>query len=180
MSTNLAARSFGFILAMSSISCAGSAAGPEANAPAPDNSSHERLYSAVPVEKVDIGIGAERSGHSLVVQVHGVGRGHESGGAIENPKAWHVTATHGAAPLRLVLAGPAKVSRAPTGAAMGDQWNIEVHFMVAFALPDRAGAVEVRVQAPTGESNSHQLEVPAPTEKLSMRLQSHRATPIPN
>lgn len=150
------------------MSCGGAAKQPEPAAPRVRNSSHERLHTPVPVEKVDIEIGAERSGHSLVVQVQGIGRGHESGGVLEDPKAWQVTATHGAAPLRQVLAGPAKVSRAPAGAALGNQWDIEVRFMVAFALPDRAGPVEVKVLAPTGETNSRKLEVPAPVEKLSM------------
>ena len=160
------APSFGFLLVLAA--CGGSANAPVPSDPAVDNSSRERLQRAAPVENVEIEIGAERSGHSLVVKVHGVGRGHSSGGLLEDPKAWHVTATHSKSPLRQVLAGPAKVSRAPTGAAMGDQWNIEIHFMVAFALPDRAGAVEVHVQAPTGETTMQKVDVPAPLEKLSL------------
>ncbi len=131
------------------------------------HSSHSRLHDPAPVEKVDINIGAERSGHSLVVQVHGIGRGHASGQALEDPKAWRVSASYGSAPLRQVLAGPAKVSRAPTGAAMGDQWDIEVNFMVAFALPDRALDIEVRAQAPSGEVTRKKVSIEAPTEKLS-------------
>ncbi len=163
------APSFGFLLGLAA--CGSSANTPAPNDPVVDNSSHKRLHTAAPVEKVEIHIGAERSGHSLVVKVHGVGRGHESGGVLEDPKAWHITATHGSSPLRQVLAGPAKVSRAPTGAAMGDQWNVEVRFMVAFALPDRAGSVQVRAQAPTGETIMHKVEVPAPAEKLSLNRQ---------
>lgn len=130
-------------------------------------SSHSRLYDPVPVEKVDITVGAERAGHSLVVKVSAVGRGHASGQALEDSKAWHVSASYGNAPLKQVLAGPAKVSRAPTGAALGDQWDIEIQFMVAFALPDRALNIEVRVQAPTGEETRTNVSVEAPLEKLS-------------
>tara|TARA_R110002096_G_scaffold239101_1_gene430707 strand:- start:67473 stop:67940 length:468 start_codon:yes stop_codon:yes gene_type:complete len=150
--------------------CGGSAIAPASENPAVDNSSRERLHRAAPVEQVEITIGAQRSGHSLVVNVHGIGRGHNSGGVLEDSNAWHITATHSKAPLKLVLAGPAKVSRAPTGAAMGDQWNIDVHFMVAFALPDRAGAVEVHVQAPTGETTMQKVDVPAPLERLSFAV----------
>ncbi len=157
------------LLSLLLVACAaGSVAKPEATEPMVRNSSKERLHTAAKVEKIDINIDAERSGHSLVVRVKGIGRGHTSGGELENPKAWHVTAKYGASPLRQVLAGPAKVSRAPTGAAMGNQWDIEVDFMVAFALPDRAGSVEVRVQAPSGETNTHKLKVEAPLEKLSL------------
>ena len=73
-----------------------------------------------------------------------------------------------------MLAGPAKVSRAPTGAAMGDQWNIEVRFMVAFALPDRAGAVNVQVRAPTGESDTRKIDVAAPLEELTKATPQHQ------
>lgn len=170
--------SLGALLALSAGACSGAAQAPEAEEPAVKHSSKARLHTPAPVEKVEIDIGAQRSGHSLVVQVHGVGRGHQSGGVIEDPKAWHVTATHSAAPLRQVLAGPAKVSRAPTGAAMGNQWNVDVRFMVAFALPDRAGAVEVRVQAPTGETTSHKLDVPAPLEKLSKTSSEQSKSPL--
>ncbi len=147
--------------------CGGSAASPAPERPSEDNSSREKLARAAPVEKVDIEVGAKRSGHSLVVNVHGIGRGHQSGGPLEDPKAWQVTATHSASPLKQVLAGPAKVSRAPAGAALGNQWNIEVRFMIAFALPDRAGKVVVQVQAPSGEQYSQTLAVAAPAEKLS-------------
>ena len=155
---------------MSSLAACASTARPQAERPAPTGrSSHARLHDPAPVEKVDIKIGAERSGHSLVVQVHGVGRGHASGQALENSKAWRVTASHGSSPLRQVLAGPAKVSRAPTGAALGNQWDIDIHFMVAFALPDHALDIEVRVQAPTGEENRTKVSIEAPLEKLSKR-----------
>jgi hypothetical protein len=137
--------------------------------PVKARSSAKRLYTKVPTQKVDIEVGAERSGHSLVVQVHGIGRGHASGQELENPKAWQISASYGESPLRQVLAGPARVSRQPTGAAMGNQWDIEVQFMVAFALPDRAGKVAVRVQAPTGEVAKREISVEAPAEKLSLR-----------
>jgi hypothetical protein len=124
----------------------------------------------VPAQKVAIQVKAERSGHSLVVRVQGIGRGHQSGQELENPKAWLISASYdGNAPLRQVLAGPAKVSRQPTGAAMGTQWDIEVQFMVAFALPDRAGTVALRVQAPTGEIDDSEIPIAAPLEKLSLR-----------
>lgn len=138
--------------------------------PAVVRPSAERLKKSVPAEKVDIEVRAERSGHSLVVRVQGIGRGHQSGQQLENPKAWHITAKYdGSAPLRQVLAGPAKVSREPTGAALGNQWNIEVQFMVAFALPDRAGTVALRVQAPSGEIAKSKIPIAAPAEKLSLR-----------
>lgn len=156
------------LLSSLTAACAGTPKQAEPPAPA-GRSSHARLYDAAPVEKVDIKVGAERSGHSLVVQVHGVGRGHASGQALENSKAWRVTASHGRAPLRQVLAGPAKVSRAPTGAAMGNQWDIDIQFMVAFALPDHALDIEVRVQAPTGEETRTKVSIEAPLEKLSSR-----------
>ncbi len=160
--------SFGFLVAITALGCGGSANGPALDAPSTNNSSRDRLSQPAPVEKIDIQIGAQRSGHSLVVNVHGIGRGHQSGGAMEDSEAWHVTATHGSAPLKQVLAGPAKVSRAPTGAAMGDQWDVDVRFMIAFALPDRAGKVEVVVHAPSGEQHSETLTVAAPAEKLSL------------
>lgn len=129
----------------------------------------ERLSKSTPVEKVVIGVEAQRSGHSLIVRVRGMGRGHSSDGPMENPDLWKVTASYGKSPLRQVLAGPAKVSRDPAGAAMGDQWNVEVNFLVAFALPDRAGVVEIAVQAPGGEHMTHQLTIEAPSEPLSQR-----------
>ena len=143
----------------------------EAEAPKPDiRPSAERLKRSVPAEKVDIQVEAVRSGHSLVVNVQGIGRGHQSGQKLENPKAWHISANYdGNAPLQQVLAGPAKVSREPTGAALGDQWNIEIQFMVAFALPDRAGTVALRVQAPSGEIDKRKIPIAAPLEKLSLR-----------
>lgn len=133
------------------------------------NSSHDRLNAPAAIEKVDIDVVAQRSGHSLVVNVKGIGRGHVSGGAMENPDAWHVSASYGGSPLRQVLAGPAKIARQPTGAALGDQWDVEVNFMVAFALPDRAGKVEVKAQAPDGEQMSHRLIVKAPKQLLTRR-----------
>lgn len=136
--------------------------------PVQKNSSAKRLNTAVPAEKVDIEVGAARAGHSLVVKVRGIGRGHTSGQALENPKAWQISANHGSSPLRQVLAGPAKVSRQPAGAALGDQWDIEVDFMVAFALPDRAGKVVIRVQAPSGEIAKQEISVEAPAERLSL------------
>ena len=143
--------------------------GNSAARPTQGRSSAKRLNTPVPMEKVDILVTAERSGHSLVVHVHGVGRGHASGGKLEDPSAWQVSAAHGESPLRQVLAGPAKVSRVPAGAALGDQWDIEVQFMVAFALPDRAGTVAVRVQAPTGEVAKSEISIEAPAETLSWR-----------
>lgn len=154
-----------FLLA--SLAACASKAKPAQEPKAHARSSHSRLHDPAPVEKVDINVGAQRSGHSLVVQVHGIGRGHASGQALEDPKAWHVSASYGSAPLRQVLAGPAKVSRAPTGAALGDQWDIDIEFMVAFALPDHALDIEVRVQAPTGEETRTKVSIEAPLEKLS-------------
>jgi hypothetical protein len=129
-------------------------------------SSSAHRNQAAPIERVAIDVGAQRAGHSLVVNVHGVGRGHASGEALENPKAWRVSA-YGDTPLRQVLAGPAKVSRAPTGAALGDQWDIEIDFMVAFALPDRAINIEVLVQAPSGEEIRKRVSIEAPLERLT-------------
>ncbi len=149
--------------------CGGSSKAPTTVAPK-GKASSERLNKSVPAEKVDIEVKAARSGHSLVVRVLGIGRGHQSGQQLENPKAWHVTAKYdGTSPLRQVLAGPAKVSREPTGAALGSQWDIEVQFMVAFALPDRAGTVSLRVQAPSGEIANRTIPIEAPAEKLSLR-----------
>lgn len=150
------------------------ACGGSSNSPEPAASlarpSVERLNKSVPAQKVDIEVKAERSGHSLVVRVQGIGRGHQSGQQLEDPKAWHISAKYdGNAPLRQVLAGPAKISREPAGAALGDQWNIEVQFMVAFALPDRAGTVALRVQAPSGEIANSKIPIAAPAEKLSLR-----------
>lgn len=105
-----------------------------------------------------------------MVNVQGIGRGHQSGQQLEDPKAWHISANYdGNAPLQQVLAGPAKVSREPAGAALGNQWNIEIRFMVAFALPDRAGTVALRVQAPSGEIDKREIPIAAPLEKLSLR-----------
>lgn len=50
---------------------------------------------------------------------------------------------------------------------MGNQWDIDIHFMVAFALPDHALDIEVRVQAPTGEETRTKVSIEAPLEKLS-------------
>ncbi len=150
--------------------CGGSqSSAPEVQAPKP-RASAARLKKTAPVQKVAIEVKAQRSGHSLVVRVLGIGRGHQSGQELENPKAWHVSANYdGDAPLRQVLAGPAKISREPTGAALGDQWDIEVQFMVAFALPDRAGTVALRVQAPGGEISTSEIPIKAPLQKLSLR-----------
>ncbi len=41
--------------------------------------------------------------------------------------------------------------------------------MVAFALPDRAGTVALRVQAPSGEISKSEIPIAAPAEKLSLR-----------
>ncbi len=161
----------GGVFACASLAGCGGSDTPATN-PAADNASRERLSRDAPVERVDIEIDAKRSGHSLVVDVHGIGRGHQSGGPLEDPKAWQVSATHTQAPLKQVLAGPAKVSRAPAGAALGNQWNIDVQFMIAFALPDRAGDVEVTVRAPSGEQHSEKLQVPAPAKKLSLSVRS--------
>lgn len=149
--------------------CGGSSKTSEPEAPKV-RPSVERLNRSVPAQKVDIAVKAERSGHSLVVRVQGIGRGHQSGQQLEDPKAWLVSAKYdGNAPLRQVLAGPAKISREPAGAALGNQWNIEVQFMVAFALPDRAGTVALRVQAPSGEIANSKIPIEAPAEKLSLR-----------
>ena len=161
------------LLALGTVSlvgaCGGSSKSLEVEAPKL-RASAERLKKSVPKQKVDIQVTAARSGHSLVVWVHGIGRGHQSGQELENPKAWHVSAKYdGVSPLRQVLAGPAKVSRQPTGAALGDQWDIEVRFMLAFALPDRAGMVTLRVQAPTGEVSQSEISIEAPAQKLSLR-----------
>ena len=151
------------------LACGGSSNTPTTTAAKP-RASVERLNKSVPTQKVDIAVKAQRSGHSLVVHVQGIGRGHQSGQQLENPKAWLVSASYdGTAPLQQVLAGPAKVSREPAGAAMGTQWNIEVEFMVAFALPDRAGTVTLRVQAPSGEVADSKIPIEAPAEKLSLR-----------
>ncbi len=106
---------------LSALPACGSQSKPAAQEVKP-RASAARLSKSVPARKVDIEVKAERSGHSLVVRVLGIGRGHQSGQKLENPKAWHISAKYdGDAPLRQVLAGPAKVSREPTGAALGDQ-----------------------------------------------------------
>ncbi len=123
---------------------------------------------SAPVEKVVIEVDANRAGHSLMVKVTGIGRGHGPQGPMENSDLWQVRASYGQSPLRQVLAGPAKVSRAPTGKALGDQWNVEVNFLIGFALPDRAGKVTIFVQEPGGETKTHEIEVEAPEQRLSL------------
>lgn len=140
--------------------------------PSPETSSAKPIRRTIshpaPREKVVIEVDAKRAGHSLMVEVTGVGRGHNENGAMEDSGLWKVSASYGESPLRQVLAGPAKVSRAPTGKALGNQWDVEVKFLVGFALPDRAGSVDIYVQEPGGETKTHVIKVKAPDQRLSL------------
>jgi hypothetical protein len=115
------------------------------------------------VEPVHIEVDVQRQGSSLILTVNGVARGHKSNSVLENPKHWRVSAALDGEPLKQVLAGPARVSREPTGAALGNQWNVFVSFMVGFAMPQDGSEVQLEVKSPDGETEKQSL----PVERLS-------------
>jgi hypothetical protein len=128
------------------------------------NSSRAKLTRAAPVEPVDIDIDVQRQGSSLLLTVKGTARGHQSNSVLEDPKRWQVSARLDGEPLKQVLAGPARVSREPTGAALGDQWNVYVSFMVGFAMPGEGKDLLLEVHAPDGEIRKQSVEL----EKLKV------------
>ncbi len=131
--------------------------------------SAKRLNQATAVENVVISMDVRRSGRSLIVEVKGLGRGHKQNGRMESSGLWSITASHNQAPLRQILAGPAKVSRDPAGAALGDQWDVEVKFLVAFELPSSAQKVVVSALEPGGVTYTKKVTLKLDQKSLSLR-----------
>ena len=98
-----------------------------------------------------------------------MGRGHKENGRMESSGLWKISARHNRVPLRQILAGPAKVSRDPAGAALGDQWDVEVKFLVAFELPSSAQEVVVSALEPGGVTYTKKVTLKVDPKSLSVR-----------
>lgn len=106
----------------------------------------------VPRQPVEVSIQASKLGQSLRLDIAGVARGHGEGEAVEDPTQWRVSAESGGELLARMVNGPVRVDRQPVGDVYGNRWDVRVRFSVAFAIPEDAREVRVRVEPPQSEA----------------------------
>ena len=109
---------------------------------------------AAPVARqpVEVSIEAQKLGQSLRLDIAGVARGHGEGEAVEDPDQWRVSAESGGEALARMVNGPVRVDRQPVGDVYSNRWDVHVRFSVAFAIPENAREVRVRVEPPQSEA----------------------------
>jgi hypothetical protein len=136
---------------LSCFGCGGSSAPVDPVIVGPPSRPAVPRVAAVAREPVEVSIQASKLGQSLRLDIAGVARGHGEGEAVEDPTRWQVSAESGGAALARMVNGPVRVDRQPVGDTYNNRWDIHVRFSVAFAIPQDAREVRVRVEPPGSE-----------------------------
>ncbi len=102
-------------------------------------------------DEIDVRV-TRRFGELVRLDIKGIRRGIEQGGAFEKYKRWNVTAVAAKQVLTRAVNGPARIVREPVGSATSNLWDVEVTFWVAFNVPETVESMVVRVAPPQSEA----------------------------
>lgn len=107
--------------------------------------------AAVARQPVEVSVQATKLGQSLRLDIAGIARGYGEAEPVEDPTQWQVEVESEGQALARMVNGPVRVDRQPVGDDYNDRWDVHVHFTVAFAIPEHAREVRVRVAAPESD-----------------------------
>jgi hypothetical protein len=129
-------------------SCGGSSAPADPVIVGPSTRPAVARSAEVVRQPIEVSIQASKLGQSLRLDIAGIARGHGEGEPVEDPERWRVSAESGGEVLARMVNGPVRVDREPVGDAYGDRWDVHIRFSVAFAIPEDAREVRIRVVPP--------------------------------
>jgi hypothetical protein len=119
-----------------------------------------------PPEPITITVRSTRVGNSVLLDITGTGGRRPANHPMERAENWAIRALAGDLELERKVNGSVKVERFQVGNPAWGLWDIEVHFSVAYAVPEDAEEITVKVSAPESEMHEEILAIGlAPAKK---------------